>query len=326
MIPAALDSAAAQVWQAALEGRGITLYPWLESLLGESQAPEVEWVPSLEMGSAIYLLHGRFAEGERLARRAVARSLREGQSATLYLRALLALARAYHCQGRTEEAWDLWREVQAHPNEELAPWSDLHRQLFKGLGLTGRPAPGSPAWQRENHLEALAGPDPFPLWRGHLAYWPDSPVAELPLWEPVAYPTPLDEVAAWPRLRGLDREPILQRVRQWRHTQLSLRWLGSVGEARFTYSLEMNLQCPARCPQWVSVEVAGSGYEILEAGLDNGNLMILEDGRPIQLPTLPSGPWRALFRGASGAVQRGTRAVVRVGFAEGPPAQAFVRA
>ncbi|MBT9585877.1 hypothetical protein IV102_21220 [bacterium] len=325
MIPAFLNSAATQVWEAAIEGRGITLYPWLESLLCEANTPEHEWVPSLEIGSAIYLLHGRFAEGERLARRAVARSLKEGPSGTLYLRALLALARAYHCQGRTEEAWDLWREVQVHPNPTLDPWIDLHRQLFKGVGLPGEPVPHCPSWLEDSSLLALARPDPFPLWRGHL-YRCDSPLAELPLWDPVPYPTPLDELAAWPRQRGLEREPLLQFVKLWRQTHLALRWLGSVGEARFTYSIELQLECPGRSPHWVSVEVAGSGYELLEAGIGNSNLMILQDGRPIELPANPEKPWRVLFRGASGAVQRGTRAVVRVGFLEGPPAQAFVRA
>ena len=325
MIPPFLESAVRQVWQAAEQGSGITLYPWLESLLGESQTRQPEWVPSLEMGSTIYLLHGRFAEGERLARRAVARSLNDGPDGTLYLRALLALARAYHCQGRTEEAWDLWREVRGQPNEELEDWVHQHHNLFKGLGLTGRPVEKEPLWLEQSCLESLAQPDPFPLWKGQL-HWPESRVSELPLWDPVPYPTPLDHLAAWPKERGLDREPLLGSVKQWRQTQLSLRWLGSVGEARFTYSIELQLACPGRVPQWVSLEVAGSGYELLQSGGSNANLLILEGGKPVQLPALPGDSWRLLFRGSSGAVQRGTRAVARVGFAQGPPAQAFVRA
>lgn len=322
MIPAFLESAAAQVWQAAVEGRGISMYPWLENLLAEARTPEAEWVPSLEIGSAIYLLHGRFAEGERLARRAVARSLKEGQDSTLYLRALLALARAYHCQGRTEEAWDMWREVQNHTTLEVESWILGHRQVFKGDLLDGPEAPGRPIWLKECTLEGLARPNPFPLWRGNL-YWGGSP---LPLWTPVAYPTPLDEIAAWTRERGVDRDPLLQLVKQWRQTRMSLRWLGTVGEARFTYSIEIQLECPGRVPRWLSIEVGGSGYELLEAGVQNSNLLVLEDGRPIQLPCLPQDSWRVLFRGTSGAVQRGTRAVVRVGFDQGPPAQAFIRA
>lgn len=323
MSPAFLESAAAQVWQAAVEGRGISMYPWLESLLDEAKAPEPEWVPSLEIGSAIYLLHGRFAEGERLARRAVARSLKEGQSAPLYLRALLALARAYHCQGRTEEAWDMWREVQKHPNLELESWVHQHRTLFKGGLLEGPEVPARPVWLQESTLEGLARPNPFPLWQGNLQPNHFSP---LPLWTPVAYPTPLDEIAAWTRERGVEREPLLQRVKQWRQSKLGLRWLGTVGEARFTYSLELQIECPGRTPEWLSIEIGGAGYELLESDMTNLNLLVLEDGQPVVLPRNPQHAWRVIVRGTSGAVQRGTRAVVRVGFAQGPPLQATIRA
>ena len=54
MIPATLDAAARKVWEAAVQGQGMTLYPWLESLLKDADVPEIEWVPSLELGSAIY--------------------------------------------------------------------------------------------------------------------------------------------------------------------------------------------------------------------------------------------------------------------------------
>lgn len=325
MIPDFLSEAAQKVWSATLEGQGITLYPWLESLLAEAQTPEALWVPSLEIGSAIYLLHGRFAEGERLARRAVARSHQRPQSDPYYLRALLALARAYHCQGRTEDAWDLWREVRQHLVPEVEDWHQQHFSLLKGQMLRGETVPQQPSWLTENDLRALSRPNPFPLWQGQLYRCPMSPF--LPLWQPVAYPTPLDHLASWPRDRGVEREPWLQKIRLWRQSSLTVRWLGSLGEARFSYTLELNLHCPERTVEWVSLEVAGSGYEVAEAPMSNSNLLLLQEGKPLELPARPGeAGWRALFRGSSGAVQRGTRAVVRVGFSEGPPLQAFVRA
>lgn len=323
MIPAPLDAAARKVWEAATLGQGITLYPWLESLLKDAQVPEVEWVPSLEIGSAIYCLHGRFAEGERLARRAVARSIKGGRNHPLYLRALLALARAYHCQSRTEEVEELWREVGNHWNPALGPWGPVHAQLFQGEELPGKHVPVEPEWLTNE--VTLAAPDPFPLWQGNLL-WCQGPVPELPLWQPVPYPTPLDHLASWPRLRGVPREPLLQKVKEWRQSQLSARWLGNLGDAKYAYSLELELQCPGREVHWISVEVAGSGYEVFQAGQRNINLLILEKTRPVELPYRPEAAWRVLFRGSSNPVQRGTRAVIRVGFAEGPPLQARIQA
>jgi len=323
VIPATLDAAARKVWQAAVEGQGITMYPWLESLLKDANVTEVEWVPSLEIGSAIYCLHGRFAEGERLARRAVARSIKGGRTHPLYLRALLALARAYHCQGRSEDVEDLWREVGTHWNSRLGPWGPVHAQLFSGEELPGKPVPVVPVWLADE--VSLAEPDPFPLWDGNLLYC-QGPVQELPLWQPVPYPTPLDHLASWPRLRGVPREPLLQNVKEWRQSQLSARWLGTVGDAKYAFSLELDLQCPGREARWVSIEVAGSGYEVYRAGERNINLLLLEQGRPVELPAAPGAPWRVLFRGTSNPVQRGTRALVRVGFAQGPPVQARLQA
>lgn len=323
MIPAALDAAASKVWQAAVEGQGITLYPWLESLLQDAQVGEAEWVPSLEFGSAIYCLHGRFAEGERLARRAVARSLKSGRSHPLYLRALLALARAYHCQGRSAEVEEVWREVGTNFNPKLGPWGEAHAQLFQNEELPGKPVPLQPNWLET--VESLARPDPFPLWQGNLMWCP-GPVRELPLWQPVPYPTPLDHLASWPRLRGVPREPLLQQVKEWRQSELKARWLGSVGDAKFAFSLQLELTCPEREPHWVSVEVGGSGYEVYRAGQRNINLLVLEQGRPVELPARPQAPWRILFRGSSQAVQRGTKALVRVGFSQGPPIQAAIQA
>lgn len=323
MIPATLDAAAHKVWQAAVEGQGITMYPWLESLLKDADVTEVEWVPSLEIGSAIYCLHGRFAEGERLARRAVARSIKGGRNHPLYLRALLALARAYHCQGRTEDVEELWREVGNHWNPRLGPWGPVHAQLFSGEELPGKPVPVVPLWLSDE--VTLAEPDPFPLWQGNLL-WCQGPVQELPLWQPVPYPTPLDHLASWPRLRGIPREPLLQNVKEWRQTQLNARWLGTVGDAKYAFSLELDLHCPGREAHWVSIEVAGSGYEVYRAGERNINLLLLEQGRPVELPAPPKSSWRALFRGSSNPVQRGTRALIRVGFAQGPPVQARLQA
>ena len=90
--------------------------------------------------------------------------------------------------------------------------------------------------------------------------------------------------------------------------------------------MEMDLHCPGREPHWVSIEVAGSGYEVCRAGGRNINLLLLEQGRPVELPAVPQAPWRALFRGTSNPVQRGTRALIRVGFAQGPPVQARIQA
>lgn len=323
MIPAALEAAARKVWEATVAGQGITLYPWLESLLKDANVSEAEWVPSLEIGSAIYCLHGRFAEGERLARRAVARSLKGGRNHPLYLRALLALARAYHCQSRTDEVEELWREVGTHWNQRLGPWGPAHAHLFQGEELPGKPVPLGPDWLADE--ETLARPDPFPLWQGNLL-WCQGPVQELPLWQPVPYPTPLDHLASWPRVRGVPRDPLLQKVKEWRQSSLSARWLGTVGDAKYAFSLELDLQCPGREAHWVTVEVAGAGYELYRAGERNINLLILEKGRPVELPAPAQAPWRVLFRGSSNPVQRGTRALIRVGFAQGPPLQASIQA
>jgi hypothetical protein len=323
MIPAALDVAAQKVWKATLAGQGISMYPWLESLLKDGNVREEEWVPSLEIGSAIYCLHGRFAEGERLARRAVARSLKMGRGHLLYLRSLLALARAHHCQSRTDEVEELWREVGTHFNSQLGAWGAAHAQLFQGEELGGNPVPVGPDWLAD--ATTLAQPDPFPLWQGNLFYC-RGPVQELPLWQPVPYPTPLDHLASWPRLRGVEREPLLSRVKEWRQSRLSARWLGTVGDARHAFSLELELECPGREPMWISVEVAGSGYEVYRAGERNVNLLLLCKGLPVDLPAQPEAAWRVLFRGSSHPVQRGTRALVRVGFGEGPPVQTRIPA
>lgn len=323
MIPAALDMAAAKVWEATLSGQGISMYPWLESLLRDGNVRDEEWVPSLEMGAAIYCLHGRFAEGERLARRAVARSLKMGRSHLLYLRSLLALARAYHCQSRTDEVEELWREVGSNFNSQLGAWGAAHAQLFQGEELPGKPVPFGPDWLKD--VETLAQPDPFPLWQGNLLYC-RGPVQELPLWQPVAYPTPLDHLASWPRLRGVDREPLLQQVKQWRQTQLRARWLGPVGDSRHAFSMELTLECPGREVRWLSVEVAGSGYEIYRTGERNVNLLVVCKGMPVEFPTRPEAAWRVIFRGSPNPVQRGTRAIIRVGFELGPPAQTRIPA
>lgn len=318
MIPEWLQEPAKKVWEATCQGQGMGLYPWLENLLQERGTPEWEWVPTLEIGSACYLLHGRFAEGERLARRAIARSL--NQNPDLYARAVLALARAYLCQGRQQEAWSCWHEVG--PRDA---WATAHYRLLQGQPLSGKPVGQLVPWEQDPTVTRLAPPEVFPLWTGNL-HVVGGAIEEIPLWQPVPYPPSWDELAAWPRERGVPRQPLLQQIKAWRPEQIEARWLGSVGQARFTYALELDFSNQVRTPTWLSLEVAGSGYELVQAGEECQNLVLLESGAPLTLPHLPQGTWRLLFRGSSNAVQRGLRALIRVGFDQGPPLQASIQA
>lgn len=335
MTPPLLQEATEQLWQATLLGQGIALYPRLESLLQEEAVPEEAWVPALELGSAIYLWHGRYAEGERLARRAVARSLASSPSGVAYLRAVLALARAFACQDRKAESQAILREVLSHSHPHLVDWIEAHESLLlKGM-LTGEPTPLAPPWNEnmalEERLRAIAQPHPFPLWTGSFL-WGQDPLREVPLWQSLPYPLPLDTVASWARrLReGPEQDqvaPLLQKVKCWRKSQLQVGWLGSVGKARFTYHLKVQLECPERSPQWLSVEVGGSGYEQVSAQQPRSpNLTIIdEDAAPVYLPQ-PGGThqWKVLFRGTSNVVKTGLRVVFRVGFEMGPPLQAII--
>lgn len=303
MLPEFLSESARRCVEAGLQGQGLAMVPWLEHQLAESRAEEWMWVPALELGSTIYLWHGRFGEGERLARRAVARSLPLAPQGMLYRRALLALARALWAQGRQAEALPIWAQVE----EADDPWTQMHRPLFEGHW---RGDWGSLSW--EERWCRLSGPDPFPLW--HEVRWVEGSLAEIPLWCPLPYPLGLDTVASWSKQFPERRSPLLQQVRAWRHTELELRWLGPVGNAACTYSLEFRLTGEAELrPQWLALEVAGCGYESQLWGERNVNLVMLP------LPDQP-GCWRLLFRGSSEVVSRGTRAVLRLGFEDGRPA------
>ena len=311
MIPAWLQEPVEQVWGAALKGQGPNLYPWLENLLREADSPESDWVPTLEVGSAIYNLHGRFAEGERLARRAVARSL----NTPLYARALLCLARAYLAQGRTQEAEECFAQVGP-----VDPWAAAHQALLAGLPLQGSPIPCHNRWCLQPSMTELADPDPFPLWQGKLCYLP-GPVSELPLFQSLSYPPSWDELASWPKNLGVPRHPWLDLVKAWRNSSLTGQWLGPLSRSRFTYRLQIEVVCPQRVPQWISVELAGGGYQLLRSQERLPDLAIVEEGQPLQLPQPPQGPWLIIVRGTSQVVQRGTKALVRVGFSQGPPLQ-----
>jgi hypothetical protein len=311
MIPVWLKEPAEQVWAAALRGQGPNLYPWLENLLRESDAPECDWVPTLEIGSAIYNLHGRFAEGERLARRAVARSL----DSPLYARALLCLSRAYLAQGRSQEAQECYSQV-----ESIDDWSRAHQALLAGEALDGQPAELQNSWWQEPSLTALADPDPFPLWRGNLCHLTGS-ISPLPLFQPLVYPPSWDELASWPKTRGIERRPWLDLIKVWRASQLTGQWLGPISRSRFTYRLRLELTCPQRVPQWLSIELAGGGLQVLRSEERLADLAVIEDGQPVALPQPPNGPWFVIVRGSSRVVERGTKALVRVGFSQGPPLQ-----
>ncbi len=335
MTPGLLQEATEQLWQAILIGQGMALYPRLESLLQEENVPQQDWVPALELGSAIYLWHGRFAEGERLARRAVARSLPSSPSGVAYLRAILALARAFACQDRLTEARAILHEALTHSHPHLVDWIGAHEGLFQKGILMGESPPLAPHWSDsmsiEERLRAMARPDPFPLWTGSLL-WGNEPLREIPLWQSLPYPLSLDTVAAWAgSLRdGPDHDlvrPLLHQVKLWRKSQLQVGWLGSVGKARFTYHLRVQLECPGRSPQWLSLEVGGSGYERVSAQEPKTpNLTIVdEQASPVYLPCEGgSHVWKVLFRGASNVVKSGLRAVLRVGFETGPPLQAII--
>lgn len=335
MQPALLQEATEQLWQATLLGQGMALYPRLESLLQEESVPQQEWVPALELGSAIYLWHGRYAEGERLARRAVARSLASAPSGVNYLRAVLALARAFACQSRLAESQAILREVLNHSHPHLVDWIAAHEKLFLKGNLVGESAPLPPHWSEsmsiDERLRALARPDPFPLWSGSFG-WGSEPLREIPLWQSLPYPLPLDTVASWARsLRDGPHHdqvgPLLQKVKLWRKSQLQIGWLGSLGKARFTYHLKVQLDCPDRSPQWLSLEVGGSGYERVSAQEpQTPNLTIVdEQASPVHLPCQGGSHfWKVLFRGASNVVKTGLRVVLRVGFETGPPLQAVI--
>lgn len=299
-----------QVLEEANRGLGLALYPLLESRLTELGAPPWDWVPVLDLGSALYLCHGRLAEGERLARRAVARALPGAPDSADYLLALAGLARAFLAQGREAECKTLLEQIPASASPAI---------LARISTMPSLPQRPPEEHELETILAWLARSNPFPLWHGD---WRQ----EIPAWlEP--YPLSLDQLAGWAlawrdsRLQGRVA-PLLSRVKNWRRSSLSARWLGSVGNARFTYHLDLELVTPERTPRWLSVEVGGSGYECLE--LDSSglpNLKILPSPEP---PTEGVRLWRVLFRGGSQAVASGLRCVVRVGFEEGPPLQALI--
>ena len=305
MLPEFLNEAARQCSQEATRGRGLALYPRLEHLLAESRAEEWMWVPTLELGSAIYLWHGRFGEGERLARRAIARSLRLAPEGLMYRRALLALVRSLLVQGRRDEAEPIWQEADQGASDD---WTCLHRQLWSHPPQEGWTSLGwDERWRR------LSQPDPFPLWQE--VRWVEGSLAEVPLWTPLEYPVSLDTIASWTRHHPEHRTEQLAKVKAWRAGQLSLRWLGQLGSARYSYSLEFQL-LHSPDPSWISLELPGCGYEVLQWGERNPNLLLVPVPGQAQC-------WRVLFRGVSEVVSRGTRALLRVGFEDGrPPLQA----
>ena len=259
----------------------------LEAETRRAQPLAEEWIRVLLSGVDVHLSYGRYAEAERLARRALARCSQPQEQG--YLNCLRSLALVYRAQRRSEELEQL---LSSHPELGLEPVTAVAPNLKQPL---------------ESRLCELARPEPFPL--------PEH----------TPYPATPDEVAGWARqLRNSSQAeevaPLLEQVKLWRQSSVQLTWLGSVGDSS-AYHVDVEIEAPRRTPSWLSLEIAGCGYGTV--GLAQSTCTLLRDGQVAGSPA--PGRQRVFLTGKDQLPKVGTLALLRVGFESGPPLQTMVR-